>query len=186
VGYPPLVTPFSQYTKNIALMNLLTMEQGKGRYAMMDDAIWGMILGKSGKVPGTIAPELIKLAEKQKGVKLEPGSFNVLKEGKFESGAQVAFNVNGNMKYGTVVQVSGDKVLISAFASHLECTTKDNCKLLPFKEKFKVGDKVSAIDVSSYKPGYTVVNVDKEHGHLWVKNDDNGKTYVYSLFGVMK
>ena len=66
VGYPPLVTPFSQYTKNIALMNLLTMEQGKGRYVMMDDAIWGMILGKSGKVPGTIAPELIELAEKQK------------------------------------------------------------------------------------------------------------------------
>jgi pyruvate carboxylase subunit B len=46
-------------------MNLLTMEQGKGRYVMMDDAIWGMILGKSGKVPGTIAPELIELAEKQ-------------------------------------------------------------------------------------------------------------------------
>ena len=65
VGYPPLVTPFSQYTKNIALMNLLTMEQGKGRYVMMDDAIWGMILGKSGKVPGTIAPELVELAEKQ-------------------------------------------------------------------------------------------------------------------------
>ena len=37
VGYPPLVTPFSQYTKNIALMNLLTIEQGKGRYAMMDE-----------------------------------------------------------------------------------------------------------------------------------------------------
>ena len=45
VGYPPLVTPFSQYTKNIALMNLLTIEQGKGRYVMMDDAMWGMILG---------------------------------------------------------------------------------------------------------------------------------------------
>ena len=66
VGYPPLVTPFSQYTKNIALMNLLTMEQGKGRYVMMDDAIWGMILGKSGKVPGEIAPELIELAKTQK------------------------------------------------------------------------------------------------------------------------
>ena len=65
VGYPPLVTPFSQYTKNIALMNLLTMEQGKGRYVMMDDAIWGMILGKSGKIPGTIAPELVELAAKQ-------------------------------------------------------------------------------------------------------------------------
>ncbi len=65
VGYPPLVTPFSQYTKNIALMNLLTLEQGKGRFVMMDDAMWGMILGKSGKVPGKIADELKELAAKQ-------------------------------------------------------------------------------------------------------------------------
>ena len=65
VGYPPLVTPFSQYTKNIALMNLLTLEQGKGRFVMMDDSMWGMILGKSGKVPGEIAPELKELAKKQ-------------------------------------------------------------------------------------------------------------------------
>ena len=65
VGYPPLVTPFSQYTKNIALMNLLTMEQGKGRFVMMDESMWGMILGKSGKVPGDIDPELIELAKKQ-------------------------------------------------------------------------------------------------------------------------
>ena len=65
VGYPPLVTPFSQYVKNIALMNLLTIEQGKGRFVMMDEAMWGMILGKSGKIPGTIAPELVELAQKQ-------------------------------------------------------------------------------------------------------------------------
>jgi len=65
VGYPPLVTPFSQYTKNIALMNLLSMEQGKGRYVYMDDAMWGMILGKSGKVSGEIAPELVELAKQQ-------------------------------------------------------------------------------------------------------------------------
>ena len=65
VGYPPLVTPFSQYVKNIALMNLLTMEQGKGRFVMMDDSMWGMILGKSGKIPGTIDAELVELAKKQ-------------------------------------------------------------------------------------------------------------------------
>lgn len=65
VGYPPLVTPFSQYVKNIALMNLLTQEQGKGRFVMMDDSMWGMILGKSGKVPGKIDPELVELAKKQ-------------------------------------------------------------------------------------------------------------------------
>lgn len=66
VGYPPLVTPFSQYTKNIALMNLLTIEQGKGRFVMMDDAMWGMILGKSGRIPGQIDDALIKLAKAQK------------------------------------------------------------------------------------------------------------------------
>ncbi|PTL34202.1 oxaloacetate decarboxylase [Prevotella sp. oral taxon 376] len=65
VGYPPLVTPFSQYVKNIALFNLLTLEQGKGRYVMMDDSVWGMILGKSGKVPGELAPEIVELAKAQ-------------------------------------------------------------------------------------------------------------------------
>ncbi len=67
VGYPPLVTPFSQYVKNIALMNLLCESMGKPRYSMMDDSIWGMILGKSGKLPGEVAPELIELA-KEKGL----------------------------------------------------------------------------------------------------------------------
>ena len=62
VGYPPLVTPFSQYVKNIAL----TESMHKPRYSMMDDSIWGMILGKSGKLPGEVAPEIIELA-KEKG-----------------------------------------------------------------------------------------------------------------------
>ena len=66
VGYPPLVTPFSQYVKNIALMNLLTESMHKPRYSMMDDSIWGMILGKSGKLPGEVAPEIVALA-KEKG-----------------------------------------------------------------------------------------------------------------------
>lgn len=66
VGYPPLVTPFSQYVKNIALMNLLTMTQGKGRFVMMDDSMWGMILGKSGTVPGEIDLLFRELAAKQK------------------------------------------------------------------------------------------------------------------------
>ena len=63
VGYPPLVTPFSQYTKNIALLNLLT----KGRFVMMDDSMWGMILGRSGRVPGEIDPVLKEIAA-QKGL----------------------------------------------------------------------------------------------------------------------
>ena len=66
VGYPPLVTPFSQYVKNIALMNLFAESMGQPRYSMMDDSIWGMILGKSGQLPGEVAPELKALA-KEKG-----------------------------------------------------------------------------------------------------------------------
>ncbi len=77
VGYPPLVTPFSQYVKNIALLNLLTIEQGKGRYVMMDDAIWGMILGKAGKVPGELDGEIVSLAGKKglEFVDADPRSF---------------------------------------------------------------------------------------------------------------
>ena len=62
VGYPPLVTPFSQYVKNIALMNLLTLEKGQPRFTMMDENMWGMILGRSGRLPGTVDEELVKLA----------------------------------------------------------------------------------------------------------------------------
>lgn len=64
VGNPPLVTPFSQYVKNIALMNILQMAQGKERYSQMDKNTWDMILGKTGKLPGTLAPEIIELAQK--------------------------------------------------------------------------------------------------------------------------
>ena len=83
VGYPPLVTPFSQYVKNIALMNLLTMEQGKGRFVMMDDSMWGIILGKSGKIPGTIAPELVALA-KEKGLEFTDADPHTLVQNNLE------------------------------------------------------------------------------------------------------
>jgi len=66
LGYPPLVTPFSQYVKNIALMNVLCLAQGKERFSMIDPNAWGMILGKSGRLPGELAPEIIALA-KEKG-----------------------------------------------------------------------------------------------------------------------
>lgn len=66
LGYPPLVTPFSQYVKNIALMNVFNMERGEGRWQAIDDKSWGMILGKSGKLPGKLDPEIIALA-KEKG-----------------------------------------------------------------------------------------------------------------------
>ena len=64
VGYPPLVTPFSQYVKNIALMNIFTMAKGEPRFTMIDKDSWNMILGKMGTLPGKLAPEIIELIKK--------------------------------------------------------------------------------------------------------------------------
>ena len=65
VGYPPLVTPFSQYVKNLALMNVMQMEKGKERWGMIADDIWDMLLGKAGQLPGELAPEIVEKAEKE-------------------------------------------------------------------------------------------------------------------------
>lgn len=63
VGTPGLVTPFSQYVKNIALMNILAEAQGKPRYSSMDQNMWDMILGRCGRLPGPLAPEIVQLAK---------------------------------------------------------------------------------------------------------------------------
>lgn len=65
LGYPCLVTPFSQYVKNVALMNVIALEKGKERWGMIADDIWDMILGKAGKLPGELAPEIIEKAKRE-------------------------------------------------------------------------------------------------------------------------
>ena len=64
LGYPPLVTPFSQYVKNLALMNVVQLIKGRERWSMVADNIWDMIIGKSGKLPGELDEEIVRLAEK--------------------------------------------------------------------------------------------------------------------------
>lgn len=59
LGYPPLVTPFSQYVKNIALMNIFSLAKGEPRFSQVDPDSRNMILGKTGQLPGELAPEII-------------------------------------------------------------------------------------------------------------------------------
>lgn len=73
LGYPPLVTPFSQYVKNTALMNLLNILEGKPRWTSIDKDTWNMILGRMGKLPGELAPEIVSLA-KDKGYEFYTGN----------------------------------------------------------------------------------------------------------------
>jgi pyruvate carboxylase subunit B len=65
VGYPPLVTPFSQYVKNLAMFNIMQLSKGKERWTMIADNIWDMILGKAGKLPGAVDPAIKALAKEQ-------------------------------------------------------------------------------------------------------------------------
>ena len=39
--------------------------QGKERWGMIADDIWDMLLGKAGKLPGELAPELVEKAERE-------------------------------------------------------------------------------------------------------------------------
>ena len=63
MGYPPLVTPYSQYVKNVAIVNVLNQIKGKERWSLIDDNTWAMLLGKSGKLPGELGEEIKKLSK---------------------------------------------------------------------------------------------------------------------------
>lgn len=65
MGYPPLVTPYSQYVKNAALVNVMQMMKGKERWSLLDDNTWDMLLGKAGRLPGELHDELKNLAVHQ-------------------------------------------------------------------------------------------------------------------------
>lgn len=73
MGYPPLVTPFSQYVKNTALLNLMHTLKGEERWTTIDKDTWNMILGKTGKLPGELDPHLVALA-KEKGLEFYEGN----------------------------------------------------------------------------------------------------------------
>lgn len=73
LGYPPLVTPFSQYVKNTALMNLMHTLKGEPRWKTIDKDTMNMILGKTGKLPGELAPEILDIV-KEKGLEFYTGN----------------------------------------------------------------------------------------------------------------
>ncbi len=73
LGYPPLVTPFSQYVKNTALMNMMNMLKDLPRWTSIDRDTWNMILGRMGRLPGELAPEIVAIA-KEKGYEFYEGN----------------------------------------------------------------------------------------------------------------
>ena len=58
-GYPPLVTPASQIVGAQALLNIMSRK----RYENLSNESLNLILGKYGKLPGKIEPDLLRRAE---------------------------------------------------------------------------------------------------------------------------
>ncbi len=131
-------------------------------------------------------PESQKLEEKRKGEQLKPGSFAVLKDGQWQSGAQLAIKKGNDWLKGTLIHVEGNKVLVLGFGSKIEAYNKADVRLVPFKEKIKVGDKVWASWVSEYRPGYVVTAVDDLTGHVYVQREGKGSVESKSLADVTK
>lgn len=63
LGYPPLVTPYSQYVKNVSLMNAIQLIKGQERWSIIDENTWNMILGKAGQLPGELGEEILAMAK---------------------------------------------------------------------------------------------------------------------------
>jgi hypothetical protein len=131
-------------------------------------------------------PESERNAEKAKGEQLKPNTFTVLKPNDWQPGATVAYNEGGTWKHGIVMNIDGDKVLVCCWADHLIATTKDKCKIIPFNEKIKKGDKVYISYVSSFEPGYIVTQVDKTGTHVWVKKEGSDRVQCKDISEVTK
>lgn len=58
LGYPIMVTPFSQFVGSQALLNVLAAESGQERYSRIPDEVVRFVLGHFGTPEGEIAPEL--------------------------------------------------------------------------------------------------------------------------------
>jgi pyruvate carboxylase subunit B len=59
--------------KNIALFNILLEAQDKPKFGNIDKNSWKMISGEMGKLPGTLAPEIVDLA-KQNNIEFYEGN----------------------------------------------------------------------------------------------------------------
>jgi pyruvate carboxylase subunit B len=65
LGSPPLVTPYSQYVKNVSLMNVLNAYKDKPRWTMIDENTWDMLLGRAGSLPGKLGDDILAIAKEQ-------------------------------------------------------------------------------------------------------------------------
>lgn len=124
------------------------------------------------------------MAQKHGDKQLKPGSFNVLTDGEWQPGAQIACKKDNRWMVATLIRVEGDKVLAYCHGARVEAYNKADVKLVPFKEDIKAGDVVWGRFASTYQPDYKVTKVDNNLGRVWVEHND--RTEVKSICEVTK
>ncbi|MGB3764837.1 MAG: pyruvate/oxaloacetate carboxyltransferase [Ornithinimicrobium sp.] len=62
LGYPIMVTPYSQFVGSQAVMNVISHKSGEPRWSRMPDEILRFVLGHFGTPVGAIAPEVLERA----------------------------------------------------------------------------------------------------------------------------
>lgn len=72
LGYPIMVTPFSQFVGSQALMNVLAQKSGQERYSRIPDEVVKFVLGDFGTPEGEILPEILdRVAELPRAAELK-------------------------------------------------------------------------------------------------------------------
>ncbi len=181
VGYPPLVTPFSQYVKNLAVINVTQIVKGGERWEIIPDNVWDMLTGKLGRLPGKLAPEIKELAEKEgkefftgNPQELYPDKLNDFRREMDENGweygkddeelFQLAMHPEQyrNYKAGKAKK---------DFEKDLEKRKREGAGL--YQKVQKVTEKPSAKDTAVVQPSSMTVDVDGQKYKVTVSYDDN-------------
>ena len=168
MGNPPLVTPYSQYVKNVALGNVVQEIKGKSKWSLVDDNTWDMLLGKSGKLPGFVSNEIKLLAKnlnkefyRDDPQNLYPDKLNELKKEMNERGWDFGED------YEELLEYSLHK---TQYLDYKSGKAKENFKIILEKNKSYIKNqnnksnqkdskyKIIEINESKYKVEYLIEN----------------------------
>ncbi|MGE0491315.1 MAG: hypothetical protein AB7S38_19050 [Vulcanimicrobiota bacterium] len=103
---------------------------------------------------------------------VEPGTFRVVHDG-VETGVKVLHPDGSEKGLGQVINVSGDKVLVSTFGGDVAVFDKSDVEPLPLHPKLKAGDKVQAPFAKGVRPA-TITKVDDKIGRVWLTFENAG------------
>ncbi|MBX2930135.1 MAG: oxaloacetate decarboxylase [Saprospiraceae bacterium] len=174
LGYPTLVTPYSQYVKNLALMNAVNLIKGKERWSMIDENTWDMILGRQGRLPAPLSEEIVKLAGAQ-GKKfyygdpqdLYPNSLEVYARRMDEKGWDYGKDDEDLLEYALHPQQFED------FKSGKAARALQDDLVKKRRPQVPEAAPAAPVAVAAAKPRHLIIQVDEERYRVSVSYDDD-------------